>query len=41
MKNLSDTRYQTVGVDFSTVCGCNLEAYGMPRTFGVTLHYGF
>jgi iron complex outermembrane receptor protein len=41
IKNLSDSRYQTVGIDFSTVCGCNLEAYGMPRTFGVTLHYGY
>jgi iron complex outermembrane receptor protein len=41
IKNLADDRYKTVGLDFSTVCGCNLEAYGMPRTFGVTLQYGF
>jgi outer membrane receptor protein involved in Fe transport len=32
IKNLSDNQYKTVGLDFSTVCGCNLEAYGMPRT---------
>ncbi len=41
IKNVLDERYKTVGLDLSTVCGCNLEAYGMPRTFGVTLGYKY
>jgi iron complex outermembrane receptor protein len=41
VKNLADERYKTVGLDLSTVCGCNVEAYGMPRTFGVTLRQTF
>jgi iron complex outermembrane recepter protein len=41
IKNLTDDRYKTVGLDLSTVCGCNIEAYGMPRTFGVTVGYKF
>ena len=41
VKNLADQRYKTAGLDFGTVCGCNLVGYGMPRTFGVTLHQSF
>lgn len=41
VKNLADERYKTVGLDLSTVCGCNIEAYGMPRTFGITLRQTF
>ena len=41
IKNVADERYKTAGLDFGTVCGCNLVGYGMPRTFGVTLHQSF
>ncbi len=41
LKNAFDERYKTVGLDLATICGCNLEAYGMPRTAGVTLGYKF
>ena len=37
VKNLGDVRYKSVGLDLSTVCGCNLEAYGQPRTAGISL----
>lgn len=41
LKNAFDVRYKTVGLDLSTACGCNLEAYGEPRTWGVTMGYRF
>ncbi len=41
VKNAFDKRYKQVGLDLSTICGCNLESYGMPRTAGVTLGYKF
>ncbi len=41
LKNAFDKRYKTVGLNLSTACGCNLEAYGEPRTWGVTVGYKF
>lgn len=41
LKNAFDKRYKTVGLDLATACGCNLEAYGEPRTWGVTVGYKF
>ncbi|WP_164546164.1 TonB-dependent receptor [Sphingobium yanoikuyae] len=41
VRNLTDKRYKTVGLDLATACGCNLEAYGMPRTWGVSIGYKF
>jgi len=41
LKNVFDSRYKTVGLDLTTACGCSLEAYGMPRTWGVTAGYKF
>jgi len=41
LKNAFDIRYKTVGLNLSTACGCNLEAYGEPRTWGVSVGYKF
>ena len=41
LKNAFDERYATVGLDLSQACGCNLEAYGQPRTLGVQIGYRF
>lgn len=41
VKNLTDERYKQVGLDLATGCGCNLEAYGMPRTLGFSVGYEF
>lgn len=41
VKNVSDERYNTVGFDLSQVCGCNEEAQGRPRWWGVSLRYIF
>lgn len=41
VRNLTDKRYKQVGLDLGTGCGCNLEAYGMPRTWGVSVGYKF
>lgn len=35
IKNITDERYQTVGFDSAANCGCSIEAYGMPRTYGM------
>ena len=35
--NLTDERYATVGFDSAPNCGCSIEAYGMPRTYGVAV----
>ena len=37
IKNLTDERYATVGFDSAPNCGCSIEAYGMPRTYGVAV----
>lgn len=41
LKNATDKRYKVVGLDLSTACGCNLEAYGQPRTAGLIVGYKF
>jgi len=41
VKNAFDERYAVVGLDLSQACGCNLEAYGQPRTAGVRVGYSF
>jgi iron complex outermembrane recepter protein len=41
LKNAFDERYASVGLDLSQACGCNLEAYGQPRTLGVQVGYRF
>lgn len=41
VKNLFDKRYAVVGLDLSGACGCNLEAYGQPMTWGVKVGYEF
>ena len=41
VKNVSDERYGTVGFDSAANCGCSIEAYGLPRTYGATLGIKF
>ncbi len=40
-RNVFDERYAVVGLDLSQACGCNLEAYGQPRTLGIQAGYRF
>ncbi len=37
--NLLDERYKTSGFDLATLCGCNEEAFGKPRWYGVRIGY--
>lgn len=39
--NLTDERYKVSGFDLATLCGCNEEAYGRPRWYGVRLLYNY
>lgn len=39
--NIFDKRYKSVGLNLSAACGCNLEAYGQPRTWGLSVGYEF
>lgn len=41
LKNITDKRYAVVGLDLSGACGCNLEAYGEPMTWGLKVGYKF
>ncbi len=41
VNNLADARYQTVGFELSTICGCDERAYGLPRWFGGRIRYNF
>jgi iron complex outermembrane receptor protein len=41
VKNIFDKRYAVVGLDLSGACGCNLQAYGQPMTWGVKAGYKF
>tara|TARA_R100001244_G_scaffold20643_2_gene21392 strand:- start:64516 stop:67068 length:2553 start_codon:yes stop_codon:yes gene_type:complete len=41
IKNLFDKRYASVGLDLSGACGCNLEGYGEPMTWGLKIGYEF
>lgn len=40
-ENLFDERYDIIGFDLSTVCGCNEEAQGLPRWVGASLRVNF
>lgn len=37
IKNITDERYATVGFNSAANCGCSIEAYGLPRTYGLSL----
>jgi iron complex outermembrane receptor protein len=39
--NVFDERYNVIGFDLATVCGCNEEAQGKPRWAGASLRYSF
>ncbi|WP_162854659.1 TonB-dependent receptor [Sphingobium estronivorans] len=41
VNNLFDKRYGQIGFDNTTLCGCTLESYGPPRTYGLTIGYRF
>ena len=41
IQNIADRRYPIVGFDSSPNCGCSIEAYGMPRMYGVTVGASF
>lgn len=41
VSNLFDKRYGQVGFDNTQICGCTLESFGTPRTYGVTVGYKF
>lgn len=40
-ENLLDERYNVIGFDLSTVCGCNEEAQGLPRWVGASFRVNF
>ncbi|WBX86141.1 TonB-dependent receptor [Sphingosinicella microcystinivorans] len=40
-ENILDRKYKTVGFDFSTLCGCSVEAYGRPQWFGASVKRRF
>lgn len=37
--NVADNRYDTLGFDLSSSCGCSLAAYAKPRTYGLSVNY--
>ncbi|MCR8922641.1 TonB-dependent receptor [Dasania sp. GY-MA-18] len=39
--NVFDERYNVIGFDLSTVCGCSEEAQGKPRWAGASVRYNF
>jgi iron complex outermembrane receptor protein len=41
VKNLFDERYNTIGFDLSSICGCNEEAQGKPRWVGLSVKYNY
>ncbi len=41
VSNLFDKRYGQIGFDNTQICGCTLQSYGTPRTYGVTVGYKF
>lgn len=41
IKNIADERYPTIGFNSGANCGCSIESYGMPRTYGVTIGASF
>jgi iron complex outermembrane receptor protein len=41
VENIGDERYDTLGFDLSSSCGCSLATYAKPRVYGLSVHYGF
>ena len=41
VNNLADERYQNIGFELSTICGCDERSYGRPRWFGGRIRYSF
>ncbi|MDX9873684.1 MAG: TonB-dependent receptor [Spongiibacteraceae bacterium] len=41
LNNAFDERYGLIGFDNTLFCGCSLESYGPPRTYGVMVGYEF
>jgi iron complex outermembrane receptor protein len=41
VRNITDERYATVGFNSAANCGCSIEAYGLPRTYGISLNTQF
>lgn len=41
VNNIFDKRYKQIGFDLASSCGCNIESYGQPRTWGVRAGYKF
>jgi iron complex outermembrane receptor protein len=41
VRNFTDERYELVGFDLATLCGCNEDWYGKPRWWGVTARFNF
>ncbi len=39
--NFADERYQIIGFELSTLCGCNEETLGRPRWWGANVRYNF
>ncbi|WP_081492235.1 TonB-dependent receptor [Rhizorhabdus wittichii] len=41
LNNAFDKRYGQIGFENTAICGCNLESYGTPQTYGLTVGYRF
>lgn len=41
VNNLADERYQNIGFELSTICGCDERSYGLPRWFGGRIRYNY
>jgi len=41
LQNAFDERYNIIGFDLSQICGCNEQAQGMPRQWGVSVRRSF
>jgi iron complex outermembrane receptor protein len=41
VNNVADERNPTIGFDLAGLCGCNEDAYGKPRWYGVTARYNW
>ena len=41
VQNFSDTRYQNIGFELATLCGCDEQSFGRPRWAGINLRYNY
>ena len=39
--NFSDSRNQNIGFELASICGCDEQSFGWPRTYGVKLRYNY